>query len=178
MLSFFSFSVFGLSILKILTLFNICGVINFKWLEVANCFVFEMYILKFYLLASLFAFCDPVNNLYFKFSLVHYNRFLQFNYFKFNYSQFKWINSFNIRLAHLKPVHAQFMGFKIKCSGRFSRKQRASSSWFSLGSVPLNKVTSLIDYSAHTVFLANSAITVKVWINKGADNSNFYNFIL
>jgi len=79
-------------------------------------------------------------------------------------------------LAHLKPNHANFMGFKIKCSGRFSRKQRASSSWFLLGSVPLNKVTSFIDYSAYTVFLSNSAITVKVWINKGG-NSNFSNFI-
>jgi ribosomal protein S3 len=58
------------------------------------------------------------------------------------------------------------LGFKIKCSGRFSRKQRASSYWFSLGSVPLNSVTATIDYSMYTVPLANSAITIKVWIHR------------
>lgn len=69
-------------------------------------------------------------------------------------------------MKYRKPSHASFLGFKIKCSGRFSRKQRASAYWFLLGSVPLNTVTAHIDYGTYTVFLANSAITIKVWFIK------------
>ena len=60
-----------------------------------------------------------------------------------------------------KPA-GSFIGFKVQCSGRFTRRQRARSYWFAIGSVPLNKIMAPIEYSAHTVPLINSAMTVKV----------------
>jgi ribosomal protein S3 len=60
--------------------------------------------------------------------------------------------------------------------GRFKRKQRAGSYWFSKGNVPLNTITAHIDYAYFTIPLINSAITVKVWLYKSnnIDNNYFY----
>lgn len=60
-----------------------------------------------------------------------------------------------------------FKGFKVHCVGRFSRRQRASSYWFSKGKVPLNTISAKIDYGFFTIPVRNSAISVKVWLNKG-----------
>jgi len=57
--------------------------------------------------------------------------------------------------------------------GRFSRKQKASSIWFSYGKVPLNKVNINIDYSFFTIPLKNSAVSIKIWIYKNIKYSSF-----
>jgi len=50
----------------------------------------------------------------------------------------------------------------MQCSGRFSRRQRASSIWFSYGSVPLNTLKEKIDYAAYSIPIFNSKITIKI----------------
>ncbi len=45
--------------------------------------------------------------------------------------------------------------------GRFTRKQRAASYWFSKGKVPLNSIDSFIDYAFFTIPLANSVLLLK-----------------
>ncbi len=65
-----------------------------------------------------------------KFGSFHFKRF--FNYFqnKLSYNKFKRYNkakNLKLRLDNIKPKHAEFLGFKLRCSGRFSRRQRASS---------------------------------------------------
>ena len=67
-----------------------------------------------------------------------------------------------------------FKGFKVHCCGRFSRRQRASSYWFSKGKVPLNTISSNIDYGFFTIPIRNSAISVKVWLNKERLNSDVF----
>jgi ribosomal protein S3 len=57
-------------------------------------------------------------------------------------------------------------------SGRFRRKQRASSYWLSKGQVPLNTLEAFIDYAYYTIPLRNSAITVKIWLYKSSNISN------
>jgi small subunit ribosomal protein S3 len=57
-------------------------------------------------------------------------------------------------------------------SGRFSRKQRAGHMWFSRGKVPLNTISAFVDYGYYTIFLPNSAVTVKVWLYKSHDVEN------
>ena len=66
-----------------------------------------------------------------------------------------------------------YRGFKIQCLGRFSRRQRASSYWFSLGKVPLNTFSNLIDYGFYTLPIRNSAISVKVWISQTYENIEY-----
>jgi ribosomal protein S3 len=66
------------------------------------------------------------------------------------------------------------IGYKIKLSGRFSRKQRSSSIWFSFGSVPLNTIKSNIEYNAHSIPIKNSLITIKVWFNIGKNFQKYY----
>lgn len=66
-----------------------------------------------------------------------------------------------------------YRGFKIQCVGRFSRRQRASSYWFSLGKVPLNTLSSIIDYGFYSMPIRNSAISVKVWINFAYENIEY-----
>lgn len=72
------------------------------------------------------------------------------------------VNSSNFlkdRLQHVRKVVYNFLGFKIKCVGRFTRRQRAISYWISLGSVPLTRTSAVIDYAFYTIPLVNSAIT-------------------
>lgn len=66
------------------------------------------------------------------------------------------------------------MGFKIHISGRLSRKDRASNIWYTIGSVPANRFSANIDYAFYTVPLINSALRVKVWINRGIGNTSWY----
>lgn len=107
---------------------------------------------------------------------INYNRYLKFNYWQYHYS---WlINDFNMN--HLKSrikIHTKLnslKGYKMHLTGRFTRKQRAASYWFSKGKVPLNSINNYIDYSFFTLPLHNSAITVKVWLYKSDDLSNNY----
>jgi ribosomal protein S3 len=54
------------------------------------------------------------------------------------------------------------LGFKMQCSGRFSRRQRASSIWFLYGSVPLSTINEKIDFASYSIPILNSKITIKI----------------
>lgn len=86
------------------------------------------------------------NIAYFKFGMFNYKRFLTLNYNSLSHAAFTVYNKFNVtkaRYFNVKQKTSDFLGFKIKCAGRFSRRQRSSSYWFSLGSVPLNTVSAV-----------------------------------
>lgn len=91
-----------------------------------------------------------------------------FNYYYVTYGyQACWID--NVHINSIKERSktlrlTSYRGFKIQCLGRFSRKQRASSYWFSMGKVPLNTFSKIIDYGFYSLPVRNSAISVKVWI--------------
>jgi len=67
-------------------------------------------------------------------------------------------------LLPLSVKYNSFSGFKIKCVGRFSRRLRARSYWYSLGNVPLNSIMAPIQYGFFCAPLKNSSISVKVWM--------------
>lgn len=56
------------------------------------------------------------------------------------------------------------LGYKISCSGRFTRKQRATYYWVKSGLIPFNKVSSVIDYSYRNKVLPFGACGIKVWL--------------
>jgi hypothetical protein len=65
------------------------------------------------------------------------------------------------------------LGFKFHFVGRFSRRQRASSIWFMQGKVPLNTISARIEFGSFVIPLFNSAIRVKVYINRGSAYNEF-----
>ena len=67
----------------------------------------------------------------------------------------------------------KLIGFKFHCSGRFSRKQRASSLWFREKKIPLNTMTANIEYGFHTVPIRNSAVSIKIWLYKQKNLKSF-----
>jgi len=69
-------------------------------------------------------------------------------------------------------------GYKIMCSGRFSRKQRATYNWKSFGSLALSTVKSKLDYSYRTIALKYSSITIKVWVRLNRKKRNLVDFIV
>lgn len=103
----------------------------------------------------------------FKLGIFQFNRFLSFNFNAFSYNEFysRMLN-FHHERNNFKNLSIPFLGFKIHCSGRFSRKQRASSYWFTLGRISLNTIKASIDYASYSLALDNSLITIKVWIHK------------
>ena len=107
-------------------------------------------------------------------SNLYFNKFISYNYWLYNYNYiYSNINKRSLRNYSLGRF-GSLIGFKIHCLGRFSRKQRASSTWFREIKVPLNTLSANIDYGFFTVPLKNSAVTVKVWLYKKNDFSNFY----
>jgi ribosomal protein S3 len=69
-------------------------------------------------------------------------------------------------------------GYKITCSGRFSRKQRATYSWKSFGSLAFSTVKSKLDYSYRTIALKYSSCTIKVWVRLGKKHGNLVDFVV
>lgn len=107
---------------------------------------------------------------------INYNRYLRFNYWQYNY---RWVVN-ESGMNHLKSRIAEFTkannlkGYKMHLKGRFTRKQRAASYWFSKGKVPLNSIDSFVDFAFFTIPLKNSAITVKIWLYKSSDLLHTY----
>lgn len=66
----------------------------------------------------------------------------------------------------LKVKQSKLIGYKIDCSGRWSRNQRASFKTVKEGSIPFSKIFSVIDYSYSTAFLKYGTCGIKVWLYK------------
>jgi ribosomal protein S3 len=69
-------------------------------------------------------------------------------------------------------------GYKITCSGRFSRKQRTTYSWKSFGSLGTSSMKSKLDYSYKTIALKYSACSVKVWIRLTGKKMKLFDFVV
>jgi len=84
----------------------------------------------------------------------------------------KIFNYNNLRKRNFKRhvLFRGFEGFKIHCLGRFTRKQRARSVWYSTGRVSLNTISSNIDFAFYSLPVVNSTITIRVWLT---DNREF-----
>ena len=65
------------------------------------------------------------------------------------------------------------MAFK----GSFSRKQRASSIWYSNGRASLNRLDLEVDYAFVKVPLKNSIVSIKIWLFRNTKFNNI-KFIL
>jgi len=60
------------------------------------------------------------------------------------------------------------LGFHLKCSGRFSRKDRAVHKHVRLQKKPLNTFKGRLEYFVERIFLKNSVVTIKLWLAKKA----------
>lgn len=103
-------------------------------------------------------------------------RFLDFNYFYYNYERDAHLFRFNKRKARNKRFSrsSSLIGFKFHCVGRFTRKQRASSVWFIEMTMPLTQIDAHIDYSFFTIPLKNSSVGIKIWLYRKEHYDKFY----
>lgn len=69
-------------------------------------------------------------------------------------------------------------GYRITCSGRFSRKQRATYSCKTFGSLALSTMRSKLDYSYRTIALKYSACTIKVWVRLNRKKTHLIDFVV
>jgi hypothetical protein len=69
-------------------------------------------------------------------------------------------------------------GYKITCSGRFSRKQRTTYSWKCFGSLGSSSVKARLDYNFKTIALKYSSCTIKVWIRLTQKKIKLFDFIV
>ena len=122
---------------------------------------------------SLISFCSKLSLDFSRIQFINlnYNLFMFNNYLGFSYKAFflkkniVYVNAIKARSYKNNNKRNLLKGFKMHCSGRFSRRQRAGSVWYSRGRVPLNTFSVSIDYGAYTIPLENSEICVKVWLN-------------
>jgi small subunit ribosomal protein S3 len=57
-------------------------------------------------------------------------------------------------------------GYRVECSGRYSRRQRASRRVLREGRVPLNSLSAEIEYGCSKVILKYGVCGIKVWLHK------------
>lgn len=81
-----------------------------------------------------------------------------------------WIIKPIIKDLTSKVKQKVFLGYKLVCSGRFTRKQIATYTWVRGGSVKLNSISSLIKYSESRSRLKYGTCGIKLWINYGVNN--------
>lgn len=67
-----------------------------------------------------------------------------------------------------------FLGYKIVCSGRFTRKQIATYMWMKQGSLKLNSFSNLVKYSQTSVKLKYGLCGIKIWLNYGFNDHTLF----
>lgn len=86
----------------------------------------------------------------------------------------EWILKPVIKDLEKRILKKTFLGYKIVCSGRFTRKQIATYMWMKKGPLPLNNFSNVIKYSESRVRLKYGACGVKVWLNYGTNNTKIF----
>lgn len=94
------------------------------------------------------------------------------------YTIWEVLKNINFLFRSLMGKKKIVKGYKITCSGRFSRKQRATYSWKSFGSLAFSTVKSKLDYSTRTIALKYSSCTIKVWVRLGRKKKNLVDFVV
>jgi ribosomal protein S3 len=94
------------------------------------------------------------------------------------YTIWEVLRNINFLFKSLMKKKRLVKGYKITCSGRFSRKQRATYSWKAFGSLAFSTVKSRLDYSYKTIALKYSACTIKVWVRLGKKKTNLVDFVV
>lgn len=103
-------------------------------------------------------------------------RFVRYNYWLYNYNW--WFVHLEInkrkRRARRPQPFGFYIGFKLFCMGRFSRKLRKHTQFVLANKLPLNTLSAIIDYGFYSITLRNSTVGVKVWLYKGKGYNDFY----
>ena len=94
------------------------------------------------------------------------------------YTIWEVLRNINFLFKSLMKGKRLVKGYKITCSGRFSRKQRATYSWKAFGSLAFSTLKSKLDYSYKTIALKYSACTIKVWVRLGKKKTNLVDFVV
>lgn len=94
------------------------------------------------------------------------------------YTIWEVLRNINFLFKSLMKGKKLVRGYKITCSGRFSRKQRATYSWKAFGSLAFSTVKSKLDYSYKTIALKYSSCTIKVWVRLGKKKTNLADFVI
>jgi ribosomal protein S3 len=74
-------------------------------------------------------------------------------------------------LQTLNPVfrdlkqNSRILGYRIACSGRFTKKEIATYEWYQAGSLPTNKLRAHLDYAFIPFIMKYSVCCFKVWIH-------------
>lgn len=64
----------------------------------------------------------------------------------------------------IESGQSSLKGFRISCSGRFTKTQMASYSWEKFGPVPLNNFNCSVDYALSQVCMKYGMCGIKVWL--------------
>lgn len=64
----------------------------------------------------------------------------------------------------VKRLTRRFSGMRVDCAGRFTRRQRASFTRISRGQVPLNSLSSRVDYTQVSLPLKFGVCSIKLWL--------------
>lgn len=90
-------------------------------------FIYEDYIINKNIIFPSLSLLNK-NMSYFRYTQQFFNRYMQYNFWMYNDGLFTLGGNYNIlKRRILKPQKGGLFGFKMQCSGRFTRRQRASS---------------------------------------------------
>lgn len=76
-----------------------------------------------------------------------------------------------MKKAMQSSMDAGAAGIKVQVSGRIGGAEIARTEWYKLGRIPLHTIRADIDYSLGRAETTYGSLGVKVWINKGEEQS-------
>lgn len=94
------------------------------------------------------------------------------------YTIWEILRTINYLFKLLRFKYRIIKGYRIVFSGRFTRKQRSTYSWRTVGSISPSTVKSNLDYCHTSVVLKYSICTVKVWVRLKKGWSSKIDYIL
>lgn len=85
----------------------------------------------------------------------------------------------NINKFYLNLLFKKFIkGYKIMCAGRFTKRQRALTTWKIFGSNSLSSLKEKIDYNLSEVILKYGKCSIKIWISIYKKPKLYYLYII
>jgi len=78
---------------------------------------------------------------------------------------FRYVSMFRVVRPMFSKLKKRFKGVRLECSGRFTRRQRATFLRFSYGSVPLGTFSKPISYNYFSIPLKYGVGTIKIWLH-------------
>jgi len=119
---------------------------------------------------------NQINNIYIRFNLMlEPSAFILSRYICENLKRKLSLNKIVMSLLYDIPrTFPNIEAIQIKCTGRYSRRQRANKNWYRFGNIRTADINRIIEYASTGVVLRYGYTNIKVWFLKKKESPSLF----